>query len=393
MPSNKQNISDLLKASNDYFKDLQRKKVQKDLQKLDDELFQNKPKNLIVKDICERTFWQENFDITIKRRRYIDKNTGNYHYLLDEHLNIEPSKYVLKNDRVKAQLHFTKARSYSEIATLVFNDDVTKQSIHNFIKNTEVEPILLKHFHCSDGILNINVDGIFVKKNPQSQNTVLPCSKKQAAFHIKSFVFFTNASSESKPGLNSRTMKFYVEEVNIIKNNKQISDAEEVMSDKLMEIVKLYDNVKEIRLIGDNATWIKNLAPWLGATYCSDKFHIRKQLKDMLGPKRMNKYSYALKILSSPMDKNKLKDKLTKLVANEITGEVTKDNLRIIGFLVNNHKSYLRTLEFSAISAIEAIQAHYIARFFKRQRKGWSFTCLKHLIVVIENTFNSPKDD
>lgn len=253
MSSNKQNISDLLKASDDYFKDLQRKKVQDDLQKMDDELFNNKPNNLIVKDISERTIWQENFDITIKRRRYVDKITGEYHYLLDEHLDIEPSKYVLKSDRVKAQLHFTRARSYSEIATLVFNDGVTKQSIHNFIKDTEVEPILLKHFHCDDGILNINVDGIFVKRNPQSQNTVLPCSKKQAAFHIKSFVFFTNVSSGLKPGLNSRTMKFYVEEVNTAKTNKQIIDAEEAMSDKLMEIVKLYENVKEIRLIGDNA--------------------------------------------------------------------------------------------------------------------------------------------
>lgn len=70
------------------------------------------------------------------------------------------------------------------------------------------------------------------------------------------------------------------------------------------------------------------------------------------------------------MDKTKLKEKLIKIVANETTGEVSKEDLRTIGFLVNNHKSYLRTLEFGAISAIEAIQAHYIARFFKRQRKG-----------------------
>lgn len=221
---------------------------------------------------------------------------------------------------------------------------------------------------------------------------VEPCSKRQASFHIKSFVFFTSKDEDVK-GLNSRTMKFYVEEVNVIRNNKQIIDAEEAMADKLMKIVELYTNVKEIRLIGDNAQWIKNLAPWLGATYCSDKFHIRKHLKDLLGPKRMHKYRSALVLINSPIDKSKLKEKLTKLIVNEITGEVAKEELRIIGFLVNNHKSYLRTMEYGAVSAIEAIQAHYIARFFKRQRKGWSLTCLQHLIVVIENTFNAPKDD
>ncbi len=389
----KQNIYDFLEASSDYFKTMQRKKIQKDLQKLDDQLFKDRSQNLFVKDFCERTFWQENFDITIRRRRYIDKDTGAYRYLLDEHLDIDPKKYVLKHDRAKAQLHFTKARSYKEIATLVFKDGVTKQSVHNFIKDTEAEPILLKHFHCDDGILNINVDGIFVKKNPQSVNTVLPCSKKQAAFHIKSFVFFTNAESEEDHNLKSRTMKFYVEEVNVQRNAAQIVDAEEKMADKLMEIAQLYDNVKEIRLIGDNAMWIKNLAPWLGATYCSDKFHIRKHLKDLLGPKKMNKYSYALKIINSPLTKDALRNKLTKLVANEVTGEVSKEDLKIIGFLTNNHKSYLRTMELNAISVIEAIQAHYIARFFKRQRKGWSLQCLKNLIVVIENTFNAPRDD
>lgn len=251
---------------------------------------------------------------------------------------------------------------------------------------------MLKSFHCEDGILNINVDGIFVKKNPQSLDLVEPCSKRQASFHIKSFVFFTSKDEDAK-GLNSRTMKFYVEEIGINKSNKQIVDAEEAMADKLMKIIELYDNVKEIRLIGDNAKWIKNLAPWLGATYCSDKFHIRKHLKDLLGPKRMHKYRSALALINSSIDKSRLKEKLTKFVANETTGEITKDEIRIIGFLVNNHKSYLRTMEYGAVSAIEAIQAHYIARFFKRQRKGWSLTCLKYLIIVIENTFNAPKDD
>lgn len=383
---------DYTAAVEKQFKQMMQQKTEEEMHKLDDELFQTRPDSYIVKDYCERTLWRKDYDITIKRRRYVDKRTGESHYLLDEYLGIEPNKYVLSEDRARAQLYFTKARSYTEIATLVFRDGVTRQSVHNFIKDTEAEPILLKHFACEDGILNINVDGIFVKKNPKSLDLVEPCSKRQASFHIKSFVFFTN-KDESVKGLKSRTMKFYVEEIGVNKTNKQIVDAEEAMADKLMEIVKLYENVKEIRLIGDNAQWIKNLAPWLGATYCSDKFHIRKHLKDLLGPRRINKYSYALKTLNTQMDKTKLKEKLIKIVANETTGEVSKEDLRTIGFLVNNHKSYLRTLEFGAISAIEAIQAHYIARFFKRQRKGWSFTCLKHLIVVIENAFNAPKDD
>jgi hypothetical protein len=59
------------------------------LEKIEDQLFQNRPPGIRVKDIRKRTLVTRFGDITVSRRMYQDKQ-GEYHFLLDEYLNWRP---------------------------------------------------------------------------------------------------------------------------------------------------------------------------------------------------------------------------------------------------------------------------------------------------------------
>ena len=163
-------------------------------------------------------------------------------------------------------------------------------------------------------------------------------------------------------------------------------DKEELITQEVDKIVSLYNNVKEIRVIGDGAKWIKSIASWIGAKYIADKFHIRKYIRDLLGK---NKYYLGLKLINTNLKKDKLRNELYKLAANLSTGVISKESIRIIGYIVNNHKHYLYGFQRNTISAIEGIQAHYISRYFKRQRKGWSMQNLSNIVHALTIHFNN----
>ena len=59
------------------------------LEQKEEQIFQKRPVELRVKDIRERTLVTRFGDITVRRRRYKDKQ-GAYHFLLDEYLNWRP---------------------------------------------------------------------------------------------------------------------------------------------------------------------------------------------------------------------------------------------------------------------------------------------------------------
>ncbi len=56
------------------------------LEQKEEQILKERPVELRVKDIRERTLVTRFGDITVRRRRYQDEQ-GAYHFLLDEHLN------------------------------------------------------------------------------------------------------------------------------------------------------------------------------------------------------------------------------------------------------------------------------------------------------------------
>ncbi|NQZ65718.1 MAG: hypothetical protein HRT99_00685 [Mycoplasmatales bacterium] len=104
--------------------------------------------------------------------------------------------------------------------------------------------------------------------------------------------------------------------------------------DEVHKIAYSYDDVCEIRIIGDWARWSKRLAKGLGATYYIDKFHVHKALKDLVGK---DNYHEGLKnITNDKLTKHIVRHQLLKLIANSFTGEIKPEDLKKLGYIINN---------------------------------------------------------
>lgn len=364
---------ELFKLVNEIYKNYLQKANQETIEKIeqiDEELYLKKPKRLIVKDFRKRRIWTPETNILcFKRRRYFDKITKKYVYLLDDYLKIDKYKLISKHYQKLAIFYFSSFKNYQEIANFVFNGQISKMSIHNFIKNATPKTSI-KNFSCqNDGVLVINADSLWTKQN---------CSKNY--WEIKNLLFFTNRSydfNNKKWKLENRTLKHFIN----------------VPFDQIVEEIKIiishYHNIKEIKIVGDGAKWIKKLAKILGAKYYIDKFHYHKYIKDLVG-RNFEKKNYIYQLFYTNLSSYQLKNKLLKIVGNYQNGEIKEKQMRIIGYLVNNFQHYESNKEVDyPISGIEAIQAHYQAKFFKNQRKGWNINVLNNLITHIFDQLNN----
>ena len=337
--------------------------------KIDDKIYRKKPKHLIIKDYCKKTIWTPYTDLlTFTRRRYYDKKKRIYRYLLDEHLNLDKYKFINKHYQKLAIFNFEKFMSYKDIAKIIFNARITKQSIHNFIKEYEVKFSMDNYICNNDGILWINADGMWIKQNKTTKD-----------IEVKNFVLFSGRKRDpytQKWKLEGRTLKHFVKsDINTI-------------AKKLENIILQYDDVREIRLVGDGANWIKNLAKKIGAIFYIDKFHYHKYIND-LTKKDFSKKKQIYELINKEYKKSLFKINLLQIVAHDQYGELTKKQLKLIGYLTNNYYYYIRNIKYdNPINCIEAMQSQYQARYFKNRRKGWSIKILNKLISFIYSRLN-----
>lgn len=224
----------------------------------------------------------------------------------------------------------------------------------------------MQNYTCTDdGILWINADGCWLKTHKSKKN-----------IEVKTFVFYTGreVGRFGKSQLTGRTMKQFI---NVPFNE---------MMDAVGRIVNQYTDVREIRVVGDGAKWIKNAAKDLAAVYYIDKFHTRKALKDLVGKE---KYSRGLELISMEWNSpRELKLALMKLMADENSGEINEKNLRLLGYIVNNQKHYIKSVSDNTTNSIEAMQAHFQCKYMKNQRKGFSLEIMNKLITSFYNFAN-----
>ncbi len=342
--------------------------IVKQWEELDYQILKSRKKVWMVKDIRERTIYTPWGLLTFRRRRYQNKITKKYKFLLDEKLKLEKYKFVTCKYRKLALFYYKVFKSYKEIALNVYGGQVSKMSIHRFIEEQEPE-FGMQNYKCeNDGILWINADGLWLNRHSSSK-------EPQSKVEVKNFAFFTGRSVDrnKRHKLDGRVLKSFIEE----------DRASMVI--ELRKIISGFEDVREIRLIGDGANWIKGIAKELNATYYIDKFHIRKALRDVYG-----KYNYrqALNIYSRNNHGRWLKVRLLRLLANPKTGEVNSKHLKLIGYLVNNHQAYIRACSDHTIGVIEAMQAHFVARYLKNQRKGFNMKTLTNILSVLTSWAN-----
>ena len=221
----------------------------------------------------------------------------------------------------------------------------------------------------SNGIVWINADGLHLKLNGTTKT-----------IEVKNFCFFTGRVFDNYKKRKKLENRLLYSFGNINK--------EEIL-DNLKKIIKQYDNVKEIRIIGDGARWIKTLARELDAKFYLDKFHFKKTINDLFKKKFKDKKLKAIEFINNiDLKTFELKEKLFELVVNDETGEIKRTDISRIKYLVNNRSFYLSSIKDKAIGIIEAIHAHFIAKFFKRQRRGFCAEIIQKILFSLNNWFN-----
>ena len=318
-------------------------------EKIDNQILKDRNKIWQVKDFKERTIWNPQVGIIkFKRRRYVNKITKEHKFLLDEKLKIPKRIFILPEHRALALFYYRLYQSYKEISLHLFKGYVSKMSVHRFIKEQQIN-FPAQRFKCdNDGILWINADGLWQK---------LHHTEDKSKIEIKNFCFFSGRTfqNNNKWKLEGRILKHFIE--------KPLTK----IIEEVDKIAYSYEDVREIRVIGDRARWIKTVTKKLGATYYIDKFHIHKALFDLLDKES---YYHGLKIITNgKFNKDRVRHELIKLMSDPETGEILKDTKKL-GYIVNNRMAYLRSTSDNSRGVIEPMHSHYLAKFIKNRRKG-----------------------
>jgi len=111
-------------------------KIKEVLKEIDDVIKDSRDKEIFeIKDMKERTIKTLFGSITIKRRYYEDPQ-GNYHYLLDEYLNL-PSNDRQSPDLKEAAIKLIKDESYRKSAQKIeelLGVSTSHSAIHNWVQ-------------------------------------------------------------------------------------------------------------------------------------------------------------------------------------------------------------------------------------------------------------------
>ncbi len=86
-------------------------------------------------------------------------------------------------------------------------------------------------------------------------------------------------------------------------------------------------------------------------------------------------------IFKMNLDHKTKRKKMLELAANKKTGEITKTQIQLVGYILNNFNNYKRTLKNDVISCIEGMQAHYISSNKKNVRKGFNEETIVKLLT------------
>ncbi len=302
-------------------------------------------------------------EIDFKRRYYIDKETKQRVYLLDEYFKISPKERFLEN--VETRLIEEAIESNYEKAGKVaaYKTEISKQTIMNKISELkiDIEETKTTSKKVVDNIYCIaDEDHVHLQKGGIEEPRLV--------------VVYDSIMKDGK-----RTK---------LCNKKHFGGVYTGRIDDLWEEVLTYldntyelDKVKNIYILGDGANWIKTGLEWLpNSINVLDKFHLMKAVNAIVGKENkenaLEKAEYKKRIYTSFYRQN---FKETKEIVYEILAEEMEENVRyrkekILKYILNNKEGisnlYKYQKELHGCSAEGHISHLYSARLSSRPL-GW----------------------
>ena len=325
-------------------------KVEKNFIKLDDLIAKEvDPKIWECHDIKTRIIRINSDLVRLKRRYYVNKQTGERMFHLDNALGLKNGQ-LLDDDTFLDNLEMIiKDRSYENFG-VNFNNIIKAPTFSKMLKKINLS-FKMKVVSKKESTIFIAVDGMNLKewRNKEKQEY------RTAAMWTKSIKV-----SKGNHKLFNRII--------VPLGKKDVSS--ENMAKYLIHVIKeSYPNAKTINLVGDGAAWISKLAKNLKGSNAFkkvnrfiDKYHFKTYVKALIGKKNLEENWHKIYNMET---KDELEKFLFEYLSNNITSLEYKMYRKILRWF-NSFKAGCSTV--GLISPIEGIQSNLIANYFRRKR-------------------------
>ena len=302
-------------------------------------------------------------EIDFKRRYYLDKETKERVYLLDEYFKIAPKERLLENVETKLIEEAIETNYEKAGKVVAYKTEISKQTVMNKISE-----------------LKINLEEIKVTQKKVVDN--IYCIADEDHVHLQ------------KGGIEEPRLVMVYD--SIMKNGKRTKLCNKKhfggvytgRIDNLWEEVLTYidrtyelDKVKRIYILGDGANWIKTGLEWIPKSInVLDKFHLMKAVNGIVGKENKEnakeKAEYKRRLYKSfyELDFKRTKEIIYEILAEEMEETVRTRKQKILQYILNNKEGisnlYKYQKELHGCSAEGHISHLYSARLSSRPL-GW----------------------
>lgn len=301
--------------------------------------------------------------IDFKRRYYLDKQTGERVYLLDEYFKIAPKERLLENVETRMIEEAIETNYEKAGKTVAYKTEISKQTVMNKISELNINLSELK-------VLNKKVvDNIYIIADEDHVHL-----QKGGIEEPRLIVVYDSILKDGK-----RTK---------LCNKKHFGGVYKGKIDDLWEEVLTYidntyvlEQTKNIFILGDGANWIKTGLEWIpNSINVLDKFHLMKAINGIVGKENkdneLEKAEYKKRIYRSfhELDFNKTKEVIYEILAEEMEENTRKRKEKLLNYILNNKEGisnlYKYQKELHGCSAEGHISHLYSARLSSRPL-GW----------------------
>ena len=302
-------------------------------------------------------------EIEFKRRYYVDKETEEKAYLLDEYFKIAPKERLLENVETKLIEEAIETNYEKAGKVVAYKTEISKQTVMNKISELKI------NLEEAKATTKKVVDNIY-------------CIADEDHVHLQ------------KGGIEEPRLVMVYD--SIMKNGKRTKLCNKKhfggvytgRIDDLWEEVLTYidntyelDKVKNIYILGDGANWIKTGLEWIPKSInVLDKFHLMKAVNGIVGKENKDnakeKAEYKRRIYKSfyELDFKRTKEIIYEILAEEMEETVRARKQKILQYILNNKEGisnlYKNQKELHGCSAEGHISHLYSARLSSRPL-GW----------------------
>ena len=263
--------------------------------------------------------------IDFKRRYYLDRQTGEKVYLLDEYFKIAPKERLLENVETRLIEEAIETNYEKAGKSVAYKTEISKQTVMNKISDLKINVSELK-------VSNKKVvDNIYIIADEDHVHL-----QKGGIEEPRLIVVYDSIMKDGK-----RTKLCNKKHFGGVYKGKIDDLWEEVIT--YIENTYVLEQTKNIFILGDGANWIKTGLEWIpNSINILDKFHLMKAINGIVGKEnkdnKQEKAEYKKRIYRSfyELDFNKTKEIVYEILAEEMEENTRKRKEKLLNYILNN---------------------------------------------------------